>query len=98
MGNSPWRQMILRFVWEPRPAYSRIVTAPWPDDEIPKPGFSNADHLRSTDIADRRRAHLAHGQRQLRAQNFQHALDAFLPECRESPNIGSSDAHALRAQ
>ena len=61
-------------------------------------GRSHSGHTRWRDIVDRRRAHLAHRQRQLGAQNLQHALDALLAERRQAPDVRPSNADATRAQ
>ena len=59
-------------------------------------------HLRTAyhgryEMLERRGSHLLHGSPQLDAQQFKHALDAWLTECAEAPKIGPADGHALRA-
>ena len=60
-------------------------------------GGSGPQHARGRDVADRRRAHLAHRQRQFRAQDVEHPLDAFLSERRQPPDIRTPDADRPRA-
>src|SRR5581483_239341 len=59
-------------------------------------GRSGFGQMRARDVADRRRAHLAHREHQLRAQYLQDALDARLAERGQAPDVRPSDADGAR--
>src|SRR5438552_4115348 len=52
---------------------------------------------RPRDLRNLRRAALAHGQGQLRAQNVEHAFDALLAEGGEPVDVGSANSHGARS-
>src|SRR5260370_40565495 len=58
---------------------------------------SDPPDRRRREVFERRRAKLLHGVAGLGAQDCKDALDAWLTESAESPEIGPADAHPLRA-
>src|ERR1700691_6103766 len=54
-------------------------------------------HKARVELLDRARAALLHGGAGFGAHDLEHALDAFLAERAEPPQIGSADADRLRA-